>query len=181
MALVMKAPIWYLPAKASALSGGDGWHRSYLMDVAFKNADKWWVAGMSIHDTAGWFPYDLESTGGADITNQFLAFALTGGMISMILFIALLVLAFRQLGRAIRAVSESHTPSSKEHLLWGLAVMLGAHVFNWFGITYFDQTYLIWFLQLAAITNLSQSVLEAPFATPSDDALEPPVELAHLA
>jgi len=45
MGMVMKAPIWYLPARASSISGGDGYHRSYLMDVAFQNIGKLFTVG----------------------------------------------------------------------------------------------------------------------------------------
>jgi hypothetical protein len=158
LAMVMKAPIWYLPAKVSAFTGGDGWHRSYLMDVAIRNLDKWWLAGMSLSQTKDWFPYNVTGTGGADITNQFLSFGLTAGMVAMILFFVLLYLAFSNLGKAIAVVRSNH-PASNEHefLFWGFGVMLVAHIFNWLGITYFDQTYIIWFMQLAAISNFSQS------------------------
>jgi hypothetical protein len=162
LAMVMKAPIWYLPAKASGLTGGDGWHRSYLMDVSFQHFDNWWLAGMPIDQTNGWFPYDLAATGGADITNQFLSFGLTAGVAAMILFFVMLYLAFRHLGKAM-AIVRSHYNGADRHefLLWGLGAMLVAHIFNWLGITYFDQTYVIWFMQLAAITSLSEECIHS--------------------
>jgi hypothetical protein len=156
VALTMKAPIWYLPARASAITGGDGWHRSYLMDVAFSNFGKWWAVGLDIKGTEGWFPYDLGTTGGADITNQFLSFALTGGLLAMLLFIYMIVHGFGALGRALAARRAEGGPTQEaEFLMWGLGAMLAAHIFNWLGITYFDQTYALWFFQLAAISTLS--------------------------
>ena len=175
LAMVMKAPIWYLPAKASSLTGGDGWHRSYLMDVAFRNFDKWWLAGMAIRDTKNWFYYDLTATGGADITNQFLSFGLTAGMIGMILFFVLLYLAFSNLGKAMSVVRSNHDESRKsEYLLWGLGVMLLVHMFNWLGITYFDQTYVIWFMQLAAIATLSEHCIHSAATDGLDDGQASP-------
>jgi len=160
LGMSMKAPIWYLPAKVSSLSGGDGWHRSYLMDVAFGNLDKWWVAGMPLRDTKGWFAYDLGATGGADITNQFLYFGLTAGVASMILFFVLLYLAFRNLGKAMAILrSSSNGMHQTECLLWSLGVMLVLHMFNWLGITYFDQSYVFWFMQLSMIANLSEGFI----------------------
>jgi hypothetical protein len=160
LALVMKAPIWYLLARISAFSGGDGWHRSYLIDMAWQHLGKWWLAGMPIEGTGDWFPYDLGTTGQADITNQFIAYGLASGLVAMILFIVVLVRAFSYLGKALNAIRNSSPDGSEEEFLfWGLGVMLLTHIVNWLGITYFDQISLVWFLQLAAISNLSEQCL----------------------
>lgn len=70
-----------------------------------------------------------------------------------------------------------------------MGVMLAAHVTNWFGISYWDQTYVLWFMQLAAITNLSEqyadnermaaetAVSSEPDALWLDDVVEPGVPL----
>ncbi|CAG7856709.1 hypothetical protein MCAMS1_01301 [biofilm metagenome] len=155
MAVVMKAPIWYLPAKVSAITGGDGWHRSYLMDVSFNNLDKWWLAGMPLIDTADWFPYTVPATGTADITNQFIAYGLQAGLLATFIFIALLVAAFKAIGQVLSNIKEKAF-SEWEVMAWGLGCTLAVHISTWLGITYFDQTYLIWFMQLAAITSIKQ-------------------------
>jgi len=154
VALFMKSSIWYLPARASEIFGGHGWHRSYLMDVAFKNIGKWWLAGMPIAETKNWFPYLVSVTGGADITNQYLHFGLYAGLGSMILFIVLLIQAFRSLGVSLRA---SYADSSVCHkfMLWGLGVMLSVHIINWINVSYFDQFSVIWFLQLSVISSVT--------------------------
>jgi hypothetical protein len=171
LALTMKAPIWYIFARMASITGGDGWHRSYLIDVSMQHLSQWWLAGIPISQTAEWFPYVLDTTGGADITNQYLAFGLTAGVGAMILFILLLVRAFQELGRALGACRmNSQPPSEKEYLLWGLGAMLVVHVSNWFGITYFDQMYMVWFFQLAVIANFSQQPMETPNETPLPDA-----------
>ncbi len=155
LALIMKAPLWYLPTKLSTITGGDGWHRSYLMDVAFRNLDRWWLAGMSVLETKDWFPY-IVSTGGADIINYYLAFGISAGVVATGLFCYLLVCAFSQLGRALAAVrSQAPLNSKREPLLWALGVVLTIHVFNWFGMVYFDQYNVVFFIQLAAISTLS--------------------------
>ena len=157
LAMFMSAPVWYLLAKMSSLSGGDGWHRSYLIDVALRNIDKWWLAGMPVEDTGDWFPYIIMLTGGADITNQFVAFGITAGLVATVLFIVLFVRAFSNLGRAMEVVRFDPPDSGEtELMLWGLGAMLVAHIVNVLGITYFDQTSVIWFMQLAAISNLSE-------------------------
>jgi hypothetical protein len=174
LALVMKAPIWYLPSKLSDLTGGSGWHRSYLMDVSFKHLGEWWISGMPVSDTNDWFPYVLETTGGADMTNQFLAFGITAGLGGMGLFILVLTQAFSSLGRTLAAV-RSHwpKPSEAEFVLWGLGVVLAVHIANWVGITYFDQTYVIWFMQLAAVSSLAMEGAAVPLL----EAAEPGADL----
>jgi hypothetical protein len=160
-AILMKAPVWYLVAHVSEITGGDGWHRAFLMDVSFQNLGKWWLAGMPITDTISWFPYSLAATNGADITNQFVGFGITAGVGALALFILLLARAFSALGKALHAVrTASMQPDEDEFLLWGLGAMLAAHIINWLGITYFDQIYVFWFVQLAAISTLSDWYLK---------------------
>jgi hypothetical protein len=158
LALVMKAPVWYLLARITALTGGSGWHRSYLIDVAFQHLNQWWLAGMREEDTAAWFPYVLTS-GGADITNQFLAFGTNAGLMAIGLLIYLVYCAFSQVGRALAWVRQTSEVQGEEPLLWALGVALAAHVSNWLGISYFDQFNVLWLLQLAALVSLSEFCL----------------------
>jgi hypothetical protein len=155
MALVMKAPIWYLPAKLSAFTGGDGWHRSYLVDAAFADFDKWWLAGLPVLDTRDWYPY-VVMTGGADLINYYLDFGIAAGLAALLLFVVLLIRAFRSVGRSL-AAHAGRGDRSAELLVWGLGVVLAVHALNWFGLVYFDQLYVIWFMQLAAISSAEQT------------------------
>jgi hypothetical protein len=157
LVIFMKAPIWYLPVHVSSVTGGGGWHRSYLMNMAVQDLGKWWLAGMPMADTADWFPYKVTGGDWADITNQFIFVGLTAGAGAVALFILLLKRAFSALGKALQAVrAASPQPDDAEFLLWGLGCMLAAHIVNWFGISYFDQTWAFWYLQLAAMASLSQ-------------------------
>jgi hypothetical protein len=171
-AVFLKAPLWYLPAKVSAFSGGGGWHRSYLMQVAFQHLDRWWLAGMPRSETDTWFPYSLASIDSADITNQFLGFGLNGGLVAVALFILLLARAFGNVGQALASLRPNPGASREtEALLWGLGVVLAVHIATWFGIPYFDQTYALWFFHLAAITAVSQQTLQATALAAGPDAL----------
>lgn len=168
LALVMKKPLWYLPDRLSAITGGDGWHRSYLMDQAFTNIGHWWLAGMPLDATREWFPYLVM--GAVDITNLYISFGIDAGLIALALFVLLLVRAFSALGSALAAARRAAPDSSAaEFLLWGLGAALAGHMANWIGITYFDQTYLVWLMQLAAISGLKQGgdALAAVSAAPA--------------
>ncbi len=179
LGLLMKAPIWYLPDRVSLLSGGDGWHRSYLINVAVQDLGKWWLAGMPMADTADWFPYKVTGGDAADITNQFIVVGLTAGVGAVALFILILKRAFGALGKALQAVrAASPQPGEAEFLLWGLGCMLAAHIVNWFGISYFDQTWAFWYLQLAAISTLSDWYLKTPLeAFPQKQEEEAGIEM----
>jgi hypothetical protein len=97
--------------------------------------------------------------GGADITNEFVAFALAAGLGALALFIVLLTCAYSSIGRSAAVVrSMSSAPGESEYFLWGMGCMLTGHIANLFGITYFDQTYMLWFMQLAAISGLTQNI-----------------------
>jgi hypothetical protein len=160
-AMMMKAPVWYLLARMSSITGGDGWHRAFLFEVSFKHFSQWWFAGIPFMETSGWFPYDLP-TGGMDITNQFFAVAFTAGMGALILFILVLKRAFSGLGSALQNLrSAANETGETEFLLWGLGVAIFVHIVNWFGITYFDQTYVIWFMQLAAVAGLAEACMKS--------------------
>jgi hypothetical protein len=164
LGVTMDAPIWYLLAKLSAATGGDGWHRAALLDVAFQNLDKWWLAGMPAAETSTWLPYTNTSTGAVDMTNNFLVFGVASGLGAMALLIALVVQAFRSVGGALAMARQSET-KPQELLLWGIGVMLATHIFNWFAITYWDQSNLIWLLHLALVSSLTQEVVPRQTST----------------
>ena len=111
---------------------------------------------MPITGTASWIPYVIKGTGGADITNQFVTYGIDGGIGAIVLFVVLLTRIFSQVGRGLDRIREASVQEPLvEHLMWGLGVVVVVHLATWFGITYFDQTSLLWYLHLAALCNLS--------------------------
>jgi hypothetical protein len=153
LALIMKAPIWYLLAKISSITGGDGYHRSRLLEQAFNHLNDWWFLGMSIEKTQNWFGYYIHRTGGADITNQFISFGISGGIGSILLFLFLLQRAFSVLGTRFKKsnLHETYLTTPSDYLRWGMGVVLVVHITNWLGISYFDQSFSIWYAQLAIV------------------------------
>jgi len=157
--LFMKAPIWYLPYKISGVIGGGGFHRGALMDQAWHNLDKWWLAGMEITQTASWMPYVHDLFGGVDVTNQYLAFGIRAGLPAVALMATVFWLAFGALGRAMVAVRASGEElRTGEFLLWGLGIALIAHAVSWWSVAYFDQSSVVWLMQLAAVSGAVQEV-----------------------
>jgi hypothetical protein len=174
LALLMKAPIWYLIARISSITGGDGHHRAVLLDVGVKNLDRWWFAGMPFRETSSWLPYTNTATGFVDMTNNFLQFGVNAGLGAVFLLIASLTVAFSQLGRAMHALRSSRDAisSTEEPLYWGIGVMLAVHIINWFGITYWDQTNVLWLLHLAVLGSLTHSVGADSFVKTQQDKLQ---------
>ena len=120
---------------------------------------------MDIRETADWFPYTMEANnGGADITKAFVDFGLRAGILATILLIVLLVRAYRMIGIALAATSADAGERTRALMLWGLGCMLAAHISTFMGITYFDQFYVVWFMELAAIA--SATGVAAATATP---------------
>lgn len=148
LSLVMKDSIWFLPFKISKIVGGTGYHRAVIMEKAWQQLGRWWLAGMPIEDTAGWMPQTLFF-GGTDITNQYLVFAIHGGLVALILFIGTLVAVFGRLGLKLRVLRNSGKDRPQEYLIWGLGVAIFVHAISWIGVSYFDQSFAIWLLHLA--------------------------------
>jgi hypothetical protein len=122
------------------------------MDQAWNHMGMWWLAGMESKDTADWFPYVLSVVQGADVTNEYLMFGLRAGLVALVLLIALLTKAFGRLGDTLKEVRRrSSEASADEGALWGLGVALFVHAVSWLGVGYFDQSYVIWILHIAAI------------------------------
>jgi O-antigen ligase len=84
-----------------------------------------------------------------DITNHFLGMGVIGGLPLMLLFILVLIAAFRAVGQALR---RSETASVKHRFLaWTLGAILFGHTINFFAISLFDQSIVFFYVVLAAI------------------------------
>lgn len=159
--LFMKAPVWFVIARISDLVGGTGYHRSVLIDQAINHFDEWWLVGTTY--TAHWMPYVLPSSPGyIDITNQYIAEGVTGGIGRMGLFIAILVCAFKNIGTGLRFQRE--TGNGYFFLLWSLGASLFSHMVSFISVSYFDQIIVFWYLLLAMIATIPSGV-PAQFGT----------------
>jgi hypothetical protein len=147
LSLVMKAPVWFILGRASNLAGGGGYHRAYLIDQFVNHFDSWWLLGTS--DTHDWFPYQLIVSGQADITNAFVSAGVSGGLVGLILFVALVVLCFQRIGMAMKSRRGNEPAAVK--MFWGIGSTLTASIGVLFSITYFDQMGVIWYFLLACI------------------------------
>jgi hypothetical protein len=139
--LVMKAPVWALIARVDLTGSSSGYHRFILVDNCIKHFSDWWLLGTKNYDTYGWDMWDLS--------NQFVARAFTGGLATLVIFIAILFRSFEGLGTARKLVEGNRT---EEWFLWCLGGALFANVVAFFGCSYMAQMQMALFPLLASIS-----------------------------
>jgi len=140
LALVMKAPVWFLIARVDFV-GGHGWDRAEMIDVTIRHFPDWWLLGSK--DNATWGNDTWDSV------NQFVAEALTGGLISLVLFVTLITRGFSLIGIA-RKYSEGERDT--EWFYWCLGAALFANLMAFTGVDYMDMMEDWWFIFLAIIS-----------------------------
>ena len=143
LALVMKAPVWYLIQRVNIFSGSTGDHRALLIDQFVHHFSDWWLLGTK--STIAWADENMW-----DITNQYVWEGVNGGLFAMILFILTIVFCFRAVGRTVRRLPATHG-GDERRLVWALGAALFAHAASFMSISYFDQNVVNWYMLLAMI------------------------------
>jgi hypothetical protein len=142
--LIMKQPVWHLLARVDIVSGSTGWHRFHLVDKFIERFPEWSPLGTM--STAHWGP------GLHDVTNQFVAEGIAGGILRLLLFVWLVWLGFAGVSRSLRLGSAGRT----YHLAsWALGTSLFMHCMNFIAVSYCEQIVVEWQLTLAAIGSLT--------------------------
>lgn len=149
--LSMKAPVWALIARIDLTGSSSGFHRFMLVQQCITHFDEWWLIGVKHYDDWGFDMWDLS--------NQYVACAVTGGLATLVTFILVICRSFGRLGTARRLAMGNR---KREWQLWFLCAALLSHVVAYFGIGYFDQVQAAWYALLAIIIAAT-----APDAIPS--------------
>ncbi|MGB7601748.1 MAG: hypothetical protein WBM24_15675 [Candidatus Sulfotelmatobacter sp.] len=149
--LVMKAPVWALIARIDLTGSSSGDHRYMLVDNTIRHFRDWWLLGCTYYNIWGWDMWDL--------CNQFVVIALTGGLLTLILYIMIFKRSFAALGTARKRVNGD---LAREWLLWCLGADLFANVVAHLGSNYMTQLMMSLFPLLACI---SVAAFEAKQAT----------------
>lgn len=144
--IVMKAPVWALIGRVGLVGGSSGYHRYALVDNFIRRFNEWWLFGT--YDTAHW-GYNMD-----DMVNQYVGEGTQGGFLTLMLFIAIIYLCFRTIGRLAKALENRST----QLMLWSLGSSLFAHVVGFFGIAYWDQQKVIWYILLAVISTFATTL-----------------------
>lgn len=142
--VVMKDPVWFIFARINIVSGSTGWHRSFLIDQTIRHFFEWWLIGTPLERVAAWGVFD------GDITNQYILEGLCGGLLTLVLFIWIIVIAFRTIGVSCsRTKQTGNEPASL--FIWAAGASMVAHVGAFFSVSYFDQNLFNWYSLLAII------------------------------
>src|SRR5580698_248456 len=113
LAVVMKAPVWFVIAHIDLTGGSSGYHRAELIDVFIKHFSDWWLIGTK--DIASW-GFDMWDT-----QNQYVNVGETGGLVAFILFICMISRCFARIGDRRKAVEGK---SSQVWFVWFLGAAL---------------------------------------------------------
>lgn len=150
--LAMHGPVWSLIEKVDLIPGSSSYHRYMLIDTLIRHFGEWWLLGTRNNGSWGWESWDT--------CNEFVAVAVTGGLLTLVLYITVLKRSFAAAGNARKRVEGDR---QEEWFFWCLASSLFAHVVGQFGINYMAQLLLVLYPLLASI---SVSAIEARQATP---------------
>src|SRR5262249_26603287 len=151
----MSSPIWFIMGRLTVFSGSTGWYRGYLIDMTMRHIGEWWLIGTT--SAAQWHPFL------ADVTNEYINEGLNGGLLSLVLFIAILVASFRMVGRTARSI---RTPRTLRLLAWTLGAALLAHPVTFISVSYFDQNFVMFYLVPAARPVFSRVYAKARATQP---------------
>ena len=111
--LVMHGPVWSLIARVDLTGSSSSYHRYYLLDNCIRHFSDWWLLGYKYYNLWGWSMWDL--------CNQFVVVALTGGLLTLVFYIAIFSRSFAAIGTARKQVNGDR---AQEWLLWCLGSVL---------------------------------------------------------
>jgi len=153
--LFMEAPAYYLLARIDLTGGSTGWHRAMLIESAITHLNEWWLYGTDY--TRHWMPTGVSwSAEQTDITNYYIQMGVIGGLPLMLLFIAIIVKGFSFVGQSLKQLTNQ--PMKSQYIVWSLGASLFAHSASMISVSYYDQSVLFLYLNLALIGTLTNAV-----------------------
>jgi hypothetical protein len=152
--MVMKAPVWALIARVDLTGSSSGYHRYMLVDNCIRHFGDWCLLGYRYYDLWGWDMWDL--------CNQFVAVALTGGLLTLVAYIAIFKRSFAAVGTARKRVDGDH---KREWLPWCLGASLFSVVAAHFGTNYPGQGLLGFYPLLAGVSVVAFQAGQVPVQT----------------
>ena len=144
-------PGYYIMKRIDVSGGSTGYFRARLIESSIEHLGEWWLFGTDY--TRHWMATGVSfSPNHADITNYYLSFGVTAGLVAMFLVIALLIVAFRWVGLVYRAHLEDSPADS--YLIWCLGAGLFAHATTSISVSYFDQSLVFFWMNVAVISSM---------------------------
>lgn len=141
--LMMRSPVWHLIDDVSLSEGSSSYHRYMLVNECILHFWDWALIGTKNFASWGWDMWDLA--------NQYVATADQWGLVPLIAFVAALVIGFRYIGKARKHFEGTH----QEFFVWAIGASLFANVVGFFGIGYWDQVIVPWYMVLAMVAAVT--------------------------
>lgn len=149
LAILMERPPYYLISKIDLTGASTGWHRSFLIEQTITHIDEWWLFGTD--RTRHWMPSQGRiSEFHTDITNQYIAYGVNAGLLSMALVIIAIWLAFRVVGNTTR---DDNVDQNTKFLFWCVGASLFAYCVSGISVAFFGQTLFFFWLPIACLAT----------------------------
>jgi len=156
LTLLMKQPAYYVISKLSR-GGSTGWHRSRLIDAFVKHFDEWWLIGTD--HTRSWMPSGLPGKDDhTDITNYYFGFGVKGGILAVLLLVAIIWVAFKWVGNILDARPDLE--DRDRFMIWCMGASLAAHTASGISVAYYDQSYVFFWFSIASIASVAAMMYE---------------------
>lgn len=163
-------PGYYIMKRIDISGGSTGYHRARLIESAFENFGEWWLFGTDY--TRHWMATGVSfSPNHVDITNYYLTFGVTAGFVAMALVIVMLHKAFKWVGVVYRAHMEDSPQDS--FMIWCLGAGMFAHATTSVSVSYFDQSLVFFWMNIAVIGSMYSGHLEGKGFETEDNPEDP--------
>jgi hypothetical protein len=115
------------------------------------NFGQWWLIGTNTNSW-GWDMWDVQ--------NEYVAVGVTGGLVAFGAFIYVIYRSFSRIGIKMKLAQTKED----QWFLWLLGGSLFVEVVSFFGVNFYDQVRMLWFVLLAMIVAATRSIEKVPIA-----------------
>ena len=143
LSIIMNKPIWHLVSRVRFIPGSTGWHRYLLINAAIEHFDEWALLGT--RGTSHW------GHGLRDITNNYIRQGVDGGLITLLLFVIVLVMAIRICSKY--SLLSAHR--TEQWLSWAFCTSVLGHCISCLGVSYFGKIPALLYLTFAVVVMVA--------------------------
>ncbi len=161
LAAFMTRPPYYLLAHIDLASGSTGWYRAALIEATIEHFDEWWLKG--VYYTRHW----IDGQPGInpdqiDVTNQFVAYCIGGGLIGLILYLNVNYSVYR----LVRDTSLQRLDHNSAKLIWATFSTFVCFLTATISVSFFGQALVFFWFSVALVQTFSTPNQVSPNGTP---------------